>query len=466
MKRRPALVLVACLVGACSQPVPTTQGDASDARFQKVLATIQADMDAYGVAGAAVAIVVDGKLQASAGLGVTARGGHDRVRPTTLFRVASLSKMVLAATAMTFVEQGQLTLTDPVTNYVPLTLAPGFDPSTIPLTTLLDHTSGVPDFDVLICPVGYGQLATYMNAHPKSLWSTPGQVWNYSNRNFSILGWVLETVGAQPFEQLVESRVLRPAGMTTATYDVAAAKAADHAVGDEGGQSYDVDAYDCEMQHPPAGIIASVIDYAQLSMMLLASGGGVLQPSSVAAMETQHADTDQAPGGAQAYGYGLEMFAGTNARMIHHEGALPGFRTALRLLPAQNFAVVVFYNSGDRDANEVAQEATRIYLGDHITDGPFGTPPLSSWGRYAGTYVDPIELGTITVSFDGTNLTASNVGAPSGLVFAPQPLLAGDGDQFQLGFTDGNSTAVTFYPSANQLSHWFVTRSGVGERQP
>ena len=470
MRRLSFVLVFAVTLSACAKadfPVHT-QGDAWDERFQATLAYVEQDMQKNGVSGAAVAVVVNGRLQASAGLGMASANGTGTVWPTTLFRVASLSKMVLAATAMTFVEEGRLTLSDPVTNYVPLTLAAGFDPTTIPLTTLLDHTSGVPDLDQLTCPVGAGQLAAYLNAHVEPLWTQPGQVWNYSNRGFSILGWVLETIGGQPFESLVGSRILTPAGMTTATYDVAAAMSVDHAVGSESGKSYDLDAYDCAAQHPPAGIMASVLDYASFAVMLLASGNGVLQPSSVAAMSTVHADTDDAPDGAQGYGYGLQVYQGDNATMLFHGGHLPGFLTALRLFPAQGFAVVIFYNSGDRDPGDAAQQAARIYLGEHITDGPQGVPATSKWDGYAGTYVDTLELGTIRVIFDGFNhLYATNSAPPSGRMLAPDvPLQPLDGDQFNLTLADGNQEAVTFYPSANAPSQWFVTRLGVGARQP
>lgn len=463
MKKIACCLVLAGLAGACTS-ASSAVGDVDDPRFQAVLAYVQQDLAQHGVPGAAVAVVVNGQLRAGAGLGVERAGGKTAVRPTTLFRVASLSKMVLAATTMTFVERGQLTLADPVTDYVPLTLASGFDPTTIPLTTLLDHTSGVPDLQNLNCPAGAGQLAAYLNAHIQPLWAPPGAVWDYSNRGFSILGWVLESVGGQPFETSVQSRILQPAGMTGATYDVAAAMAVDHAVGSQAGQDYDFDVYDCAAQHPPAGIMASVLDYGSFAELLLADGGSVLQPSSVAAMEGTWADTDQAPFGAQSYGYGLQYFRGDNARMIYHTGSLPGYRTAFFLFPEPKFAVVIFYNSGDYEPSGAALQAARIYLGDHITDGPQGmSHPLTT---YAGSYVDALELGTITVTTDGTSLFASNVTPHPGLMLrADVPLQPLDGDAFNATLTNGDLLAVTFYPSDSEPAHWLVTRHGVATRQ-
>jgi len=55
----------------------------------------------------------------------------DPVTPSTLFRVASMSKMVLSAAAMKLVEEASSTSRKPVTSYVPFPLQSGFDPQTI-----------------------------------------------------------------------------------------------------------------------------------------------------------------------------------------------------------------------------------------------------------------------------------------------------------------------------------------------
>ena len=100
------LVTSSVSVFACGKLAPdVTIGDPSDPRFQSVLAYTERDMGRYGVPGGAIAIVEHGKLAFAAGLGVRARGSTELVSPATLFRVASMSKMVLAATALELVSE-------------------------------------------------------------------------------------------------------------------------------------------------------------------------------------------------------------------------------------------------------------------------------------------------------------------------------------------------------------------------
>ena len=168
----------------------------------------------------------------------------------------------------------------------------------------------------------------------------------------------------------------------------------------------------------------------------------------------------------QGHGYGLSVFAGKNAKMVYHTGSLPGFRSAIWMFPEQAFAVVVFYNSGNADPGLAARQAAQLYLGDAITDGPTGSPAQATWGQYAGTYVDPLELGTVNVTFDGQNLRATNTPGPSGLTFyGNSTLLSRGGDELEAPLSDGSLLDLTFYPSATQRSHWLVTRKGVAVRQ-
>jgi CubicO group peptidase (beta-lactamase class C family) len=439
-------------------------GDASDPRFASVLAYMEKDMGRYGIPGGAVAIVENGKLAFAAGLGTKQRGTMDPITPSTLFRVASMSKMVLSAAAMKLVEEGGLDVSSPITSYVPLPLESGFDPSSITVSNLLTHTSGIPDIGVAstICPVGPGQSAAWYASHaPQPLWSPPGAVWDYSNQGFSVAGWIIEQASGQSFEDAVGSRVFGPAGMSTATYDTVAATAGDHALGHTASASYQPDAYDCAITRPPAGVIATVLDYAHFAETLLAGGGTMLSPSSVAAMETAHVNTDQLPDALEGYGYGLDVIDGYKGQhVLSHTGEDLGYRSAFVVVPASGFAAIVFYDAEARNALHAAQFALDTFLDLLDVPAPVYTTPSSTWAEYAGQYVDPIVMGPIEVDFDGSSLTwtAPNVGVDH------LPLVQSAGDAFT-ATVNGESGTVTFYPGADGSPQWFVTRGGVGQRQ-
>jgi CubicO group peptidase (beta-lactamase class C family) len=460
---RRVLVLSALAVAACTMPPPaSSQGDINDPRFISLLAYVKDQMERYDIPGAEVAVVENGVLTSSAGLGFERHGGATQVSPSTLFRVASLSKMVLAATAMKLGEEGSLEVSQPITDYVPLTLAPPFVPSTISVANLLTHSSGIPDFGVdSSCSTGSGELAAWFAANGNQpLWTPPGQVWNYSNQGYAVAGWAVEAASGQAFEDAVAQRVFATAGMSTATYDPNAAAAADHAVGRYGGADLEINAYDCEATRPPAGVIASAVDYAHFAEALLAGGGSMLSPASVAAMETGYIDTDQVPNGGERYGYGIEVRDGWKGlHVLRHNGSDHGYQSSIWMVPDQKFAAIVFYNTDSREPEDAAARAVDIYLGVQNVSGPVDTTPVAAWGPYVGTYLDPINLGPVTVTIDDGKLHAS---LPTFGV-TDLTLTQSGGDTFEAKL-DGEDGAATFYPGPKGPAQWLVTRSGVAAR--
>jgi len=457
--------------------VYTSPEEAADPRFADVLAYMQHQMAAGSVPGGSIAVVVDGKLAFEAGLGVERSGQLTPVSSTTLFRVASLTKPVVAATALRMVETGALDLTQPLPTYLPsFRVLPPFTPADISGQELLDHTAGIPDFDVSqSCPVGPGAMAAwYLQAGPGHLWTPPGEVWNYSNQGYALAGWMIESASGTSFEDAVASLVLGPAGMTTATFDPAVAMAEDHADGHamKGGTLVisPPDAYDCEVTRPPGGAIASVVDYAHFAEMLLASGAGasgpVLKASSVLTMETGLADTEELPDGGVFYGDGLVIYADYGGhKALNHTGSLDyGYQSSIWLVPDSGFAVVVFYNFYDAlgvAPDSVAQHAIDTFLEGGDASAPNGMTSPSTWQPYTGSYYDEYNLGAIAVDLD------------AGQLYMSVPSLGIDGEQLQqlggatfLEPLSPSAETATFYPGPCGPSQWFVTRGGVGSRVP
>ena len=461
--------------------VHTSPDEAADPRFADVLAYMQRQMAAGSVPGGSIAVVVDGKLAFQAGVGVERSGELTPVSSTTLFRAASLSKPVLAVAALRLVETGALDLSRPITTYLPsFRLQPPFDAGDISGQQLLDHTAGIPDFDVSrSCPVGPGAMEQwFLTAGRGELWTPPGEVYSYSNQGYALAGWMIESAAGMAYEDAVTSLVFGPAGMTTATFDPEVAMAEDHADGhavQRGKLTISPpDAYDCEVTRPPGGVIASVVDYAHFAEMLLASGasgesgmgassGRVLQASSVLAMETGHADTEDLPDGGAQYGDGLVVYGDyAGQKVVSHTGLLDyGYQSSIWLVPGQGFAVVVFYNGLNLPPDNVSQHAIDAFLEGGDASAPDGSTDPSTWQPYAGSYYDTFILGAISVDFDGGQLFVS---IPSQNIDGEQLVQQG-GATFRAPLTS-SAAAATFYPGPCGPAQWFVTRGGVGSRVP
>jgi len=179
-----------------------------------------------GSSAASVAVLRNGELQHQAAYGQ--RVADDPVGPTDLFRVASISKTILAITALELVEDGVLTLDDPVGGQ----LAGGLDvgsptagTESITVRNLLTHRSGFPQYEDLFFRNEVDSCAAAARAgFNDSLQSAPGTEFQYSNMNFCVLGLLIEQVTGAPYSQIVQDEVLAPLGITTmrtaATFDL------------------------------------------------------------------------------------------------------------------------------------------------------------------------------------------------------------------------------------------------------
>ncbi len=157
-----------------------------------------------------------------------ARG--EPVTPQTVFRVASISKLLTTALVLTAVDAGFLDLDEPVNRYLPadlqITTVEG-KPARSRVRTLLSHTSGLPA-GARGADLGNPALTRIANAAPlRSLTDAitglhlvpqPGERIIYSNVAFNVAGYVAGRAFNQPFEEAARTHVLEPLGMTGAAF--------------------------------------------------------------------------------------------------------------------------------------------------------------------------------------------------------------------------------------------------------
>lgn len=353
------------------------------ARFARLVARFRERLQSKRVPGGAVAVVLDGQLAHSAGVGVLRAEGEARVTAHSRFLTASLSKPVLAAAVMSLVEHDGLELEQPLSAYVPSFTRGGvYDSSLVTLRTLLAHTSGVPDRSD---PRRLGLRALIEASASEPLLSPPGRLFNYSNMGYALLAAAVEARAGLPFERVVAERVLGPCGMRDASYELGTASNLSSAGHDARGKVIWSRPTDSPAAHAAGGLIASVVDFAHFAEMLLSRGGSVLSSASVEAMMSGHALAQDEP--RRAYGYGL--FEGEHAglRIVEHAGSAAGFSSLVRLVPEHNFAVVVFDN-GPFSPDEVADAAMSAFLDVAELPRPRVVTSTERWSDYTGHYED------------------------------------------------------------------------------
>jgi CubicO group peptidase (beta-lactamase class C family) len=402
--------------GHDSGDTPSTEPPCADQAdtFEAVLAFMTQELEDYGVPGGSIAVVCDGKLAFSAGVGWTEAGGTAPVTPDTRFQVASVTKMFTAATAMSMVEDGLVSLDAPVSDVLPSinTIAPYETPAT--LHHLLSHTAGYPTQYPSGVWTSY-ELATFFeNNRDQPLWSPPGALFNYSNLGMSLAGLTLEVAADTRFGTLVEERVFSPAGMTRATMFIDTVLSdGDYARGHTGDPATptviapDGSYYHTGYYGPMGGAWTSATDLVRWAEVHLADGGKVMRPESMDRLRADHTQTGRMPG--QTHGYSLFKDTVYGGQVLSHNGSVPGYMTDWQLVPAEGFAVAVIVNGDWYGPRDITDHALHSFGVRGELDTSMYVYDTGEWGDLVGVYEDANVYGTIIVTQTSAGLQADFV---------------------------------------------------------
>ena len=179
-----------------------------------------------GIAGMAVGIV-DGGNTYLFNYGVASKQPRAPVTDETLFEIGSVSKTFTATLASYAQLNGELSLSDPVSEYLPQLHGTSF--GRVPLLDLGTHTAGGLPLQVPDDVTNDAQLMQYF-AHWRPA-GPPGTIRTYSNVSIGTLGLIVAKSAQQPFATLMEARLLPSLGLHHTYIDVPPAQMRDYAEG-------------------------------------------------------------------------------------------------------------------------------------------------------------------------------------------------------------------------------------------
>ena len=179
---------------------------------------LRSQMSAQGIPGLAAAVIQGGRPQVWFVGGVASVESGTPVSATTRFQVASTVKVISSTIALQLVTEGRWRLDDPIGSVLE-DLPAAWQPVTI--RQLLSHTSGLPDVAVAM---GRAELIaqTWEEAFAKIAAASvnpPGERWAYNQTNYVLLRLAIERLEGKPWAQVVNDRVLQPAGMSSVIGD-------------------------------------------------------------------------------------------------------------------------------------------------------------------------------------------------------------------------------------------------------
>ncbi len=179
-----------------------------DAEIGKILAervnTVAGDEDGFGI----VVGLIEPQGQRLVAYGHLDQGNPRPLDGSTIFEIASLTKVFTALLLADMAQRGEISLTDPVKKYLPANVhLPERNGRSITLTGLATHTSGLPfmpSAEIESAAGMYQYLAGY------ALTRDTGAEWDYSNLGYWLISEALAYRAGIAFEELLGQRILAP----------------------------------------------------------------------------------------------------------------------------------------------------------------------------------------------------------------------------------------------------------------
>jgi len=315
----------------------TTAIDAAIAKF----------MAEKRVPGLSAAIVTDGQLSLERGYGLADVENQVPATPATVYRLASISKMLTAVAAMQLVEEDKLDLSAPIQKYVP-----GFPEKNAPITAelLLKHQSGIRHYknDEARSAVFYNRVGDSLRTFQDDpLLFTPGERFSYTTYGYNLLGTAIEGASGQDYVRYVQDHICQKAGMTTIQpdnpYKIIPHRAAGYRIKGSPAKGELVNDFmvDVTNKIPGGGWCSTAGDLGRFAIALW---------------------TPQVPGNGKAssYGFGCSINVVNGQRRVAHSGGQPKVSTFLVLSPERRAAVALMCNLQNTPVQSLAGEIIEI----------------------------------------------------------------------------------------------------------
>jgi D-alanyl-D-alanine carboxypeptidase len=169
------------------------------------------------IPGLAVAVIRDNKVLKEKAYGFASLELGVPVTLNTPFVLASMTKIFTASAIMLLVQEGKITLDEPVVKLLPQLPAAWSD---VTIRHCLVHTSGLPDAmvdDMNVFPIA-GDRDELFNTLAKMSVKPVGEKVVYNQTEYVILGMIIEKISGMSYEEFVQSRLLKPAHLTHASF--------------------------------------------------------------------------------------------------------------------------------------------------------------------------------------------------------------------------------------------------------
>jgi serine-type D-Ala-D-Ala carboxypeptidase/endopeptidase len=434
-------IVIAGTLGFAQSRALQSSSIPSDTEIRQILA------DRVGAENSGIGIVVgviDAKGRRVVSYGSLAKDDKRPLNGDTIFEIGSMTKVFTSLVLMDMARKGEVSVTDPVSKYLPATVkVPERNGKKITLQDLATQSSGLPRMPNNFAPkdplnpcADYTPERLYAFLSGYELTRDIGSRFEYSNLGVGLLGHALSLRAGMDYEAMVKAHVLGPLGMNDTRVTLTPGMKARLAVG-HGPRLDPVPNWDIAALAGAGALRSSANDM----LTFLAANLGYIKTPLAAAMADEI--SIRRPAGAPdmqiAYNWLIQTKDGNS--IIWHNGGTGGYRTYMGFDPKNRAGVVVLANVSSAEGPDD--------IGRHLLDASYSLVKVSApkerkeitldskiFDKYAGSYqLAPSVI--ITVSREGDRFFVQLTGQER------LPIFAESQDTFFLKAVDAQLTFST-----------------------
>lgn len=353
---------------------------------QKIDSLMEEALVKLKVAGAAIAVVKDGKIIHQKGYGLSTIGTKSQVNEFTNFQIASNSKAFTTAALSILVDEGKMKWDDKVKDHIPeFKMYDQYVTDNFNIIDLVTHRSGLGlgAGDLMFIPDGSDftvkdVIQVFQHFKPVSAFRTR---YNYDNLLYIVAGEIISRVSGMSYEEFIQKRIFQPLEMKYSFVgnplkeDNKKNLAMPHS--SSSGTIKSMKLFDIGMISPAGGIYSNVSDMSKWMIMQLNKGkyGDAIKSSLFSTANSGKMWTIQTVLGNyvserynthfNGYGLGWVLNDMRGNLVAMHTGGLPGMLSQVTLVPDLNLGIVVLTNT-ESGGGSVGFAVTRAIMDSYF----------------------------------------------------------------------------------------------------
>ncbi len=470
------IIIAVCLSYVLVTAPAFSQTGVRNNPYQNAIATARSeiwqDINSGKAGSATVAIMVDGNIAYAEGFGMADREKGTPVGINTIFNIGSISKVHVVTAIMLLVDDGKVSLDNPVTDYLPEFRMADLRYRKITVRMLLNHSSGLPGTE-MANTFGFQYddrakqetLNTLARSHLKH---APGENSPYCNDGFTLAEMIVERVSGMKYIDFLNKRIFKQLALKNTGPGVGEIKGKPIALYYEAATG---------KKHPletvsilgAGGLSSTAVELCRF-VDAFSAKGKLLKESSVAEMKKAQpsAFSGKLRNPSFSYGLGWDMtslprYAAAGIQILGKSGGTGNYTSMVYTVPEKRISVAVIATGASSSAMKIAMDIMdAVLVGKKLiakAEKSVMTPPAAQKlpqkdVTLGGYYASDTKFGQLVFDADKKSATLYAI---SGQEKTPAMTLVynngyyhdGKGNRFYLAGAGGENYFVDFIPVFN-----------------